>query len=374
MNYLLDLFTPATWQAFIDAGSTVTGFRQRHRRLAAERVRKGDVFLCYLTRLSRWCGTLRVTSDLYEDASPLLGEADPYVHFPIRFKVEPVVILEPELAVPIRSHHVWNGLSITKQYPHDYPYWTGFFRGSLNSFTVEDGQFLTALLNEQQAVRTLFPLSDKDKREIAGVTVLRTPDGQVEVEVPDDDEVGLESPDEAASSSRQQSLRMQARVAQIGAEMGFRIWVPRNDKARVQEHMPAGLYSAFLEELPLNYNDTTIRTIEQIDVLWLKNRSMARAFEIEHTTAIHSGLLRMADLLALQPNMDIHLHIVAPEERREQVLREIRRPVFSLLEKGPLYEQCSYLSYESIEVLADTPNLRHINDSIVGEYEETAEV
>lgn len=192
--------------------------------------------------------------------------------------------------------------------------------------------------------------------------------------MPDDDEVGLQDQDESAAGTRQQSLRMQARVAQIGAEMGFRIWVPKTDKARVQEHIPEALRSAFLEELPLNYNDTTIRTIENIDVLWLKNRSMARAFEIEHTTAIHSGLLRMADLLALQPNMDIHLHIVAPEERRDQVLREIRRPVFSLLEKGPLYEQCSYLSYESIEVLSDTPNLRHINDSIIGEYEETAEV
>ena len=28
--------------------------------------------------------------------------------------------------------------------------------------------------------------------------------------------------------------------------------------------------------------------------------------------AIYSGLLRMADLLALQPNMNIRLHIVAP--------------------------------------------------------------
>ena len=76
----------------------------------------------------------------------------------------------------------------------------------------------------------------------------------------------------------------------------------------------------------------------------------------------------------MQPNMDIHLHIVAPDERRAQVLREIRRPVFSLLEKGPLYEQCSYLSYDSIETLSQTPNLRHINDSIIGEYDETAEV
>ena len=101
---------------------------------------------------------------------------------------------------------------------------------------------------------------------------------------------------------------------------------------------------------------------------------MARAFEIEHTTAIYSGLLRMADLLALQPNMDIRLHIVAPDEKREKVLREIRRPVFSLLERGPLYEQCSFLSYGSIDTLAETPYLSHMSDTIIVEYEESAEV
>ena len=167
---------------------------------------------------------------------------------------------------------------------------------------------------------------------------------------------------------------MQAKVAQIGAEMGFRIWVLRSDKARVLELIPATMHEKFLELLPLNYDDTTLRTVEQIDVLWLKGRSMARAFEIEHTTAIYSGLLRMADLLALQPNMDIRLHIVAPPDKRERVLREIRRPVFSLLERGPLYEQGSFLSYDSIDLLAETQHLSHMSDMIIREYEESAEV
>ena len=167
---------------------------------------------------------------------------------------------------------------------------------------------------------------------------------------------------------------MQAKVAQIGAEMGFRVWVPRNNKARVLEHIPITMHENFLEKLPLNYDDTTLRTVEQIDVLWLKGRSMARAFEIEHTTAIYSGLLRMADLLALQPNMDIRLHIVAPDDKRERVLREIRRPVFSLLDKGPLYDQCSFLSYDSVNTLAKTPHLSYMRDTIIAEYEESAEV
>jgi hypothetical protein len=100
---------------------------------------------------------------------------------------------------------------------------------------------------------------------------------------------------------------------------------------------------------------------------------MARAFEVEHTTAIYSGLLRMADLLALQPNMDIRLHIVAPEEKREKVLREIKRPVFSLLDRGPLYEHCSYLPYGAIQEIANIPQLEHMRDSIIDDYEEFAQ-
>ena len=134
------------------------------------------------------------------------------------------------------------------------------------------------------------------------------------------------------------------------------------------------MHEKFLETLPLNYDDTTLRTVEQIDVLWLKGRSMSRAFEIEHTTAIYSGLLRMADLLALQPNMNIRLHIVAPSERRERVLREIRRPVFSRLERGPLHEQCSFLSYDSVTSLIETPHLSHMSDTILDEYGERAVV
>ena len=78
--------------------------------------------------------------------------------------------------------------------------------------------------------------------------------------------------------------------------------------------------------------------------------------------------------MALQPNMDIRLHIVAPLDKRERVLREIRRPVFSLLDRGPLYDQCSFLSYDSIDSLAQTRHLSHMSDTIIAEYEEAAEV
>jgi len=299
----------------------------------------------------------------------VFADPDPYT---VRFRVQPLVMLEPEFAIPIHDDEIWNTLTITKEHDKRQPRWTGFFRGSLNRFDDEDGRYLLRLLEEQRDQPKRHPLTEQDIRQLS--RKVRTLDREVEVEVPEDQPGDLPATGGPGAGSRLESIRMQAKVTEIGACMGFRVWVPRSDRRQVQEHVPAGLRDQFLDALPLNYDDTTIRTIEQIDVLWLKGRSMARAFEIEHTTAIYSGLLRMADLLALQPNMDIRLHVVAPTDRRDQVLREIRRPVFSLLDRGPLYEQCSYLSYDSIQSLGETPNLSYMKDTIVSEYEETTDV
>ena len=364
MKYILDLFTPATWDVYCNSDKTVTGFRHRLRRVARERVEPNDVFLCYLTRLSRWCGALKVEALAYHDEAPLFEDPDPYV---VRFKVSPIVVLEPRIAIPVYTDCVWESLSITSDYEKTKRGWTGFFRQSLNLLTEADGEFLLDLLKGQQEAATEYPLSDRDRRYLLRPRV-RSVVGLVEVEIPDEDDDQSHVEESPVSS-----YQMQAKVAEIGVHFGFRIWIPKRDKREVLKYIPEVAEEHFLPELPLNYDDNTLLTIEQIDILWIKGRSIVRAFEIEHTTAIYSGLLRMADLLALQPNMDIRLHIVAPDERRSKVLTEIRRPVFSLLERGPLYKQCTYLSYESIAEIGNMPNLEHIKDSILGQFEEMAE-
>ena len=50
-------------------------------------------------------------------------------------------------------------------------------------------------------------------------------------------------------------------------------------------------------ELPLQFDDPRNKTIELIDALWVYGGAIAAAFEIELTTAIDLGLLRMSDLI-----------------------------------------------------------------------------
>lgn len=172
--------------------------------------------------------------------------------------------------------------------------------------------------------------------------------------------------------SVRESMQIQGMIAKIGTMMGFTIWLPKADRSRVLKVWKAEP-GELLNELPLGYDPTTTKTIEQIDVLWLRKRSIVRAFEVEHTTSVYSGLLRMADLVALQPNINIKLHIIAPAEKREKVLQEIQRPVFSLLEGRALSEMCTYLSYESIRELGELKHLSHLSDRVLEDYEESAE-
>jgi hypothetical protein len=324
-----------------------------------------------MTKLSRWVGTLEVIEGPYEDKSPWIYDDrdDPFV---VRFRVRPLVWLEKERAVPIRDDSVWNALSFTRGVDKSGSSWTGKLRASLAEIDQRDALFLEALLTQQAADGRAYPVDEREYQSFVRQRIRRV-DRAVAVTVPSDERQTSEPPPVADTDSEiRQSIRMQALVAEVGSKMGHNIWIPRSDRARV-EALLTGDRLALLDILPLNYDDTTLRTIENIDVLWLKGRAIVRAFEVEHSTSVYSGILRMADLLALQPNMDIKLHIVAPGSRRDKVFQEIQRPVFSLLDRGPLAESCSLLSYESLTDLAKQPHLSHYNDSVLDEYAEYAE-
>jgi predicted RNA-binding protein len=367
MAYFLDLFSPETYEAFTRSDRSVSGFRERHRGIAG-RVKPGDKLLCYMTKLSRWVGILEVVQGPYEDSSPLFSQdKDPFV---VRFRVRPTVWLAVDKGVPIHEDAVWNALSFTSGQSKSSSTWTGKLRGSLVQFSEQDGAFLDSLITSQAVDGNVYPVDEDEYRKLAGHRIRRA-DKDVSVIVPDDRDTTKDAvvppPDEA-----RESIRIQALLAEIGSRMGMQIWIPRSDRSAVLGEW-RGDHQPVLDRLPLNYDDTTLKTIEQIDVLWLKGRAIRRAFEVEHTTSIYSGILRMADLLALQPNMDIRLHIVAPENRRGKVFQEIRRPVFSLLDRGPLSESCTFLSYDSVRELAEQHHLAHLSDSVLDEYEEDAD-
>jgi hypothetical protein len=366
MPAYLDLFTPETWQAFLNKGRNVSGFREWGRQIAA-RIKRDDVFVCYLVGLSRWVGVLKVLSDVYEDSTPYFVETDdPFV---LRFNVEPVVTLLPIRGIPIKA--IWDKLSMCRgiQPSAGFTYKVGLSR-SLKELSEADASTLIGLLKQQSTPNgNDYPLTAQERKRLEGKRTVATEAGPAPVEIPDEDEA------EAVGSApeRRRSLSVQANLAKIGIQLGFKVWVAASDRAAVLDILKQEGKDNFLSKLPLNADENTVDTVERIDVLWVRGRTIARAFEVEDKTAVYSGILRMADLIALQPQFQIKLHIVAPADRQGKVRDEILRPVFAYMEGGPLAKICTYLSYDAVEELVTKKDLHFLRDTIIEEYEEIFE-
>lgn len=170
-----------------------------------------------------------------------------------------------------------------------------------------------------------------------------------------------QSLDERGSHSilDREHVKIQRALIDLGRSEGCSVWVPPND--RNLSYKGQSFASATLGRLPnFGFDEQTRRIVQNIDVLWLIKNVIHRAFEVESTTSIYSGLLRLNDLVLAQPNNQIALFIVAPTRRREKVFNQLIRPSFHALAN-----QCEFLSFEKvfdaigrIESLRGTKDLR----------------
>ncbi len=356
MTYWLDLFTGQTWQEFRDYGASVSGFRKRMHN-AVERIKPGDILLCYLTGVMRWVGALEV-----QGRSRIKETIWQFDEFPERLSVKPLVLLTPEHGVPMEELEAKVDFYRS---PADRPGFNGFLRMSPNRFKrSSDGELIFSLLRaaEKQPIhrgvdskklarKPFFKAESKHgKRTITTVVSVPGVDESTRADL-------AESAEAETVAAGTRHTEIQYALLRLGRDMSFDLWVARNDRSKVWNGAVLGLLPGMVDRLPTQFNEATNRTIELIDVLWLKGNSIIAAFEIESTTSVYSGLLRMSDLLALQPNLSISLFLVAPDERRDKVESELMRPTFKLREK-PLASMCGFLGFNSLtEKLKTIQNL-----------------
>ncbi len=339
MRYWIDLFTWNTWQEFLKAGGTVSGFRES-RWPTLQKMKPGDIFLCYLTGLSRFIGLLEVTGEPFRDDQPIWGEDV----FPARVPVRVVLSLPPEQGVPVTSLSSILSYFQNLKSPHA---WSGHFRGSPTEEKAEDARVIVSALEEAHrspVVRSFDPRKLKRK-----VPVFHTKSGAVTVPENVEESVTQEivavQSEEVVPVSHEE---IQWLLLDLGSQMGLDVWAARNDRGKSFQGRAFKDIPRLRTSLPTQFDEATNRTIELIDVLWLDGGAIAAAFEVEHTTSIHSGLLRMSDLVSMQPNINIRLYIVAPDDRWEKVYAEVNRPTFSKL-KTPLREICQFIPYSSLK-------------------------
>jgi len=326
-RYWQALFDYHTWQVFLADGGRWLGFREG-RWTTVQRIRTGDTVLCYLTGVSRWVGAVVANGAPFQSATGD-GAEDP---LPVRLPVKPVVSLTPETGIPVDE--LRERLSIFQGATADR-HWTARFRASPTRLPTADGEMVMEALLEGQVQPVVREVEPRRlwRRGLSGFRP-----GVEDAPQP----VNISGLQETSSHSEIQWL-----LLKLGADMGLNLWVARNDRGRRWAGQRFDALPGLLEALPQPFEPATRRIIEMIDVLWLKGNTIIAAFEVESTTVIYSGLLRMADLVALQPNLSIPLYLVAPDERRRKVMAEIRRPAFGQL-TPPLPSICRFITFSAL--------------------------
>lgn len=136
---------------------------------------------------------------------------------------------------------------------------------------------------------------------------------------------------EAEREGDRTHTEVQGWLRDLGRSLGFDVWIAANDRNR--SYNGVRLADGCLESLPRSVNETSeAEAVRLIDVLWLDSDSgqVAAAFEVEHSTSIYSGIVRLLDLSLGAAGQSVKgLFLVAPDDREEDVRAQLRRPAFS---------------------------------------------
>jgi type II restriction enzyme len=132
---------------------------------------------------------------------------------------------------------------------------------------------------------------------------------------------------EEARDSDRTHTEVQGWLRDLGCALGFQVWIAANDRSRM--FGDTKLSDHCLTQLPMSVAEAG-DAVALIDVIWFEpDGRAAAAFEVEHTTSIYSGIVRLLDL-ANGTNLgnELPLFLVAPDKREEEVREQLVRPAF----------------------------------------------
>lgn len=138
--------------------------------------------------------------------------------------------------------------------------------------------------------------------------------------------------------------QVQTFLSVIGASKGYDIWVPQNDRNKLDKSLIGTM--VYRESLPSTLNIIT-EVAEEIDVVWLQKGSnqVRSLFEVEHTTPIYTALLRFNDVHLAAPSPAQSFQIIAQDSRRPAFVRQLNRPTFKA---SGLNQICTFLEYRNV--------------------------
>ena len=92
-NYWMFVESPENFDAIKKMGVTLFGMGLRYRR-RAERMAPGDRVIFYVRGVRKWTACATITSEYFEDDSPVFHDHDPEERFPLRVSMAPDIVLD----------------------------------------------------------------------------------------------------------------------------------------------------------------------------------------------------------------------------------------------------------------------------------------
>lgn len=122
-------------------------------------------------------------------------------------------------------------------------------------------------------------------------------------------------------------IEMQYHLLKIGSALGYDVICAINDKSKSYNN--SNFSFLCLSDFPqMNIDRDTQSTIKLIDVLWFQKgtSNIIGAFEVEKSTSIYSGILRLTDLAYSIADGDEVFYIIIPDNREKDVIMQLSRP------------------------------------------------
>lgn len=134
---------------------------------------------------------------------------------------------------------------------------------------------------------------------------------------------------EVLSEKHEEDLHteMQYHLLKVGKALGYEPIAAVNDRGRSYGEINFSFIS--LQAFPAIQTDKeTLNTIQLIDVIWFEKNSNKPvcAFEVEKSTSIYSGILRLSDLAFSFEDHQTSLFIIIPDSREKEVVVQLSRP------------------------------------------------
>lgn len=134
---------------------------------------------------------------------------------------------------------------------------------------------------------------------------------------------------EVREEKEEESLHteMQYHLLKIGNALGYDVIPASNDRSKCYNGNNFSFLS--IPEFPqIELDKETLNTVKLIDVLWFAKgtNNVIAAFEVEKSTSIYSGILRLTDLSYSIADGDEVFYLIVPDKREKDVTLQLSRP------------------------------------------------